>query len=81
MAMKKEEIKASIEKLLSEVEEEDIGISLLSFYQNQEELCFFAEMDRERVLKILEKLSKDSQRHKTILNEVIVKLETKLHEN
>lgn len=82
MVMKKEKIKDLISKLLSEIEEEDIGISLFStFYQNDIELSFFTNPDRERVLKILKKLSDDSKRHKIILGKVIVELEKKIHEN
>ena len=77
--MKREEIKTIIEKLLADIEEEDIGISLFStFYQNQDELHFFKEEDREQVAKILKKLSEDSKRHKTILAEVIQHLEQKI---
>ncbi len=76
--MKKEEIKKIIEKLLSEIQEEDIGISLFStFYQNKEDLNFFKEEDRSCVLKILKRLSEDSQRHKTILEKIIGNLESK----
>ncbi|MBI3312825.1 MAG: hypothetical protein HYZ83_01130 [Candidatus Omnitrophica bacterium] len=78
--MKKEEIKTIIKKLLQEIEEEDIGISLFStFYQNEEELSFFKEADREHVLKILKKLADDSKRHKTILEHIIRNLEDKAH--
>lgn len=80
--MTKEEIKKLIQKLLSDIEEEDIGISLFStFYQNDEELRLFQKEDREQVLKILKKLSDDSKRHKTILEKVIHHLETKCHES
>lgn len=78
--MKKEEIKETIKKLLQEIEEEDIGISLFStFYQNEEDLKFFKEGDRKQVLRILKKLSEDSKRHKTILGHVIRNLENKYH--
>ena len=81
MVMKKDEIKELIEKLLTDIEEEDIGISLFStFYQNQEELHFFKSDDREQVLKILKKLSDDSKRHKALLMKVIDHLELKCHE-
>lgn len=79
--MKKDEFRGIIEKLLSAIEEEDIGISLFStFYQNEEELRFFREEDRPRVLKILKKLSDDSKHHKGILTRVIGHLERKSHE-
>ena len=82
MTMKAEEIKGLIERLLSEIEEEDVGISLFStFYQNESELDFFIKPDRERVLKILKKLSDDSKRHKAMLGKVIGELEKKIHEN
>lgn len=78
--MKKGEIKETIKRLLQEIEEEDIGISLFStFYQNEEDLKFFKGEDRQRVLRILKKLSEDSQRHKTILGHVIRNLEKKSH--
>jgi hypothetical protein len=81
MVMKQEQIKTIIGKLLADIEEEDIGISLFStFYQNQEELHFFKEQDREQVLTILKKLSDDSKRHKSILAKVIHHLELKSYE-
>ena len=81
MLMKKEEVFEIIDKLLHEIEEEDIGISLFStFYQNGEELRFFKEEDREAVLKILKRLSEDSKRHKTILGRIIEHLGRKVHE-
>ena len=79
--MKKEEIKEIIDKLLTEIEEEDIGISLFStFYQSESDLRFFKEEDRARVLKILKKVSEDSKRHKGLLEKIIVVLGEKLHE-
>ncbi|MBI3317082.1 MAG: hypothetical protein HYZ85_03655 [Candidatus Omnitrophica bacterium] len=70
--MEKSEITAIIEKLLEEIEEEDIGISLLTtHFQNQEELDFFQKEDKERVIHILEKLAEDSKRHKNILEKII----------
>ena len=80
--MKTEEIREIIERLLQEIEEEDIGISLFSaFFQNEEELRFFKEEDRRRVLKILEKLSEDSRQHKNMLEKIISDLGKKAHEN
>jgi 1,4-dihydroxy-2-naphthoyl-CoA synthase len=65
-------IKEMIQKLLSEIEEEDIGISLLTtHYRDNAELAFFSEPDRGRVMEILHRLSEDSQRHKLLLGEVI----------
>ncbi|HLD50002.1 MAG TPA: hypothetical protein VJC08_02260 [bacterium] len=79
--MKKEEIKEIMDKLLREIEEEDIGISLFStFYQNQDELHFFKAEDRERVSKILKKLSDDSKHHKGILEKIINALGEKFYE-
>ncbi len=79
--MKKEEIKKIMEKLLAEIEEEDIGISLLStFYQGEEDLGFFKEEDRIRVVNILKTLSEDSARHKIVLEKIIDLLGKKLHE-
>ncbi len=78
--MEKKEIKRLMDGLLSEIEEEDIGISLFStFYQNTSDLYFFTEPDRERVLKILKKLSDDSKQHKIILEKVITELGEKFH--
>ncbi len=80
--MKKPEIRAIIDQLLQEIEEEDVGISLFtSFYQNKEELHFFKEDDRSRVLKILQKLSDDSRQHKNILERIIGELGRRLHGN
>ena len=70
--MKKEEVKEMINRLLQEVEEEDIGISLLSiFHQGVDELEFFKEDDRRRVVEILKKLSEDSRRHKVLIEKII----------
>lgn len=80
--MKKEEIRGLVDRLLEEIEEEDIGISLFTtFYQNKEELAFFKEDDRDHVLEILKKLSDDSRRHKNILEKIIFRLEKKQNEN
>ena len=78
--MKKKEIRGIIEQLLAEIEEEDIGISLFcTFFQNEEELRFFSECDRGRVLKIMRKLSEDSARHKEILEKIIGEMGRKIH--
>ena len=78
-SMKKEEVKDIMDKLLAEIEEEDIGISLFSTYcQNEADLHFFKEEDRERVLKLLKKLSEDSKRHKVLLEKIIDTLGKKL---
>ena len=75
MELTKAEVKALIDKLLGEIEEEDVGISLFStFYQDEQELAFFAPADRERVLKILKKLLEDSKRHKGMLEQIIAEL-------
>ena len=64
-----------IDKLLGEIEEEEVGISLLTTqYQNQEELSFFSPEDRERVMLILKKLSDDSHQHKRLLEKIITHL-------
>jgi hypothetical protein len=76
------EIRRMIEKLLAEIEEEDIGISLFTTqYQDEDEMAFFAEPDRANVRKILERLTADSRHHKEILKEVIAHLEEKCDEN
>jgi len=65
-----------IQKLLREIEEEEVGISLLStHYQDGGELDFFKADDRERVVRILKRLAEDSGRHKQILIEIIGRLE------
>ncbi|HCM41977.1 MAG TPA: hypothetical protein DIS66_01495 [Candidatus Omnitrophica bacterium] len=80
--MNSEQLRQMINRILTDVEEEDIGISLLSrHYQNREELSFFTETDREAVRQILEKLSKDSERHKAMLQDLIEFLGEKLHES
>jgi dsDNA-binding SOS-regulon protein len=74
-AMTKEKIREMIGKLLGEIEEEEVGISLLNtHYQNQEELAFFTPEDRERVMVILKKLSDDSHRHKKLLEKIVTQL-------
>ena len=79
--MKKKDRRAVQEELIHEIEEEDIGISLLSiFYQNNAELCFFKSEDREKILKILRVLSEDSRRHKEILERLISYLGGARHE-
>ncbi len=79
--IKKEELRAIMEGLIREIEEEDIGISLFStFYQTEDELQFFKKEDREIVLKTLKRLSEDSKRHKEILRRIIFLLEKKYHE-
>jgi len=79
--MKPEQIRELINSVLQDAEEEEIGISLLSrHYQNQSELAFFNEIDRKAVFQILEKLSKDSQRHKQMLDELVDYLGEKLNE-
>ncbi len=78
--MTKGEIKEIMKKLLKEIEEEDIGISLFStFCESQEELAFFKEEDREWVVRILKRLSEDSKRHKAMLESLIDSLGGKLH--
>lgn len=81
-SVKKEEVKQIIEKLLAEIEEEDIGISLFSTcYQDAEDLRFFKDPDRERLLAILKKISDDSRRHKNILERIVTLLGKKICEN
>lgn len=80
--MNSEQLKGLINRVLADVEEEDIGISLLSrHYQNQDELSFFNETDRKTVHQILEKLSKDSEQHKKMLQELVDFLGEKLRES
>jgi len=80
--MNSEKLRSLINTILADVEEEDIGISLLSrHYQNQDELSFFSEADRKTVHQILEKLSQDSEQHKRMLQELVEFLGEKLHES
>ena len=79
--IKKERVREIINQLLHEIEEEDIGISLFStWYQVAEELSFFKEEDRERVVKILTRLADDSKRHKKHLDKIISELGKHSHE-
>ena len=79
--MESNQIRALIEKLLSEVEEEDIGISLLSRqYQNKLEMSFFNSEDQKKIVQILAKLSQDSERHKQMLQDLVDFLGEKLNE-
>ena len=85
--MRKAEIRGLIDRLMCEIEEEDIGISLFSTYcQGEDELAFFKKEDREHIVKIIKKLSDDSHRHKKILTGIIEHLgshlgECRCHEN
>ena len=79
--MRRERAKALIDKLLREIEEEDVGIGLFSiFSQNPEDLKFFKDNDRDRLLQIIKILSEDSKRHKIILEKIISNLGQKHHE-
>ena len=79
--MDKELIRKIINNLLKEVEEEEIGINLMSaHYQSGEDLRFFEPAERERVIKILKSMSEDSCRHKRMLDEMIAELTEKLRE-
>lgn len=70
--MLKKRIRALIKVLLSEVEEEDVGIGLFSiFAASAEDLSFFRQDDKERVLDILKILSDDSRRHKEMLDRIV----------
>lgn len=78
--MEQGQIRLLINRVLADVEEEDIGISLLSRqYQNQHELSLFSAEDQDKVLKILERLSQDSERHKQMLQDLVDFLGEKLH--
>ncbi len=80
--MEKERAGQIIRKLLEEMEEEDVGMSLLTtFSRERSELSFFNVRDEERVLQILEKLSDDSRRHKNILKQIVTCLERRYHGN
>lgn len=77
--MDKKDIKAFILKLVNEIEEEDIGISLFTtFYRNEDELIFFNPAHRERILKIFKGVSEDSLRHKKMIKTIISEMEKKL---
>lgn len=73
--MKSQKTKEIIERLLNEIEEEDVGICLFTTsYQNKEELSFFKDQDRKRILEIFKKVSEDSQRHKLMIKKIIAEL-------
>ncbi len=79
--MRKAEIRNIIERLIHEIEEEDIGISLFTtFYQDESELDFFSDEDKKRVRVILRKLSEDSAHHKKALEKIILRLEEQYRE-
>lgn len=74
-AMKRVERRRIIEKLLDEMEEEDIGISLFSSqYLDAVDLKFFNEKDRAAVVFILKCLTEDSKRHRVMLEHIIEEL-------
>ncbi len=78
--MKPVQIRILIQKILAEVEEEDVGISLLSRqYQNEEELNFFSKEDQEKICLTLERLAQDSERHKKMLQKLVDFLGEQLH--
>ncbi|MDP3920601.1 MAG: hypothetical protein Q8R76_07340 [Candidatus Omnitrophota bacterium] len=75
MNLRGNEKKAMIGKLLVDMEEEDVAISLFDiFMKNTDELEYFPEEERSRVVKILKRLSDDSKRHKEMLWEIIDRL-------
>ena len=79
--MEKEKLRGIIKRLIGEIEEEDIGISLLqTYHMDHEDLGFFSDPDRERVIKILKKLADDSKEHKEILGQLIEAFTEKLNE-
>lgn len=80
--MEKLRIREIIDKLLHEIEEEDISISLfLTFYQNQQELRFFNNDDRERIVHVLRGMAMDSKRHKEMVGKIINHLGRKYEES
>lgn len=65
-----------IEKLLDDIEEEEICMSLLNtHYQDVEELRFFEPEKREKIVHVLQRLAEDSKRHKQMIIKVIEMLE------
>jgi len=65
-----------IEKLLDDIEEEEICMSLLNtHYQDRQELLFFDEPQREKVSHILHRMASDSERHKGMIMKMISLLE------
>ncbi len=80
MSSEKENIKNIIDLLLVDIEEEEVGISLLStFYQNEEELTLFSNGNKKTVMRILKRLADDSMRHKQIVEEIIDLLSKEYH--
>ena len=79
--LKKEKIKEMIDKLLTEIEEEEVGISLFTtHYRNQEELNFFKSPDKQRVMQIIERITADSNKHKKLLETLVGHLGKKMQE-
>lgn len=77
--MDKKNIKEFILRLVNEIEEEDIGLSLFTtFYQDKDDLSFFNPVNRERVLKVLKTVADDSRRHKKMIETIISEMEKKL---
>ncbi len=78
--MDSERIQRHIKHLLEEVEEEDVGINLFRLHcQCEDELEFFSASDRARVIKIFDRMMKDSEQHKKLLQTVIEHLGEKLN--
>lgn len=78
--MRKERAKEIKNKLMLEIEEEEIGISLYSaLYPQKNDLRFFKNEDRERVAQILKRISDDSERHKVILEKIIMRIGERHH--
>lgn len=80
--MKTQDVDAIIARLLDEMEEEDVGISLFTtVYQIDDDLKFFSAADRKRIKGILNRLSDDSHRHKKMLEAIVMALGEARHEN
>lgn len=79
-AMKRVERRRIIEKLLDEMEEEDVGISLFSSqYLDSADLEFFGEKDRQTVIFILKRLTEDSRRHRIMLEHIVEEVGRQSH--
>lgn len=80
--VEKYRIREIINTLIEAIDEEDIGISLCATqYQLDDELVYFKQEEKKRVVEILNRLVSDSERHKEIIKEIINALGDKFDAN
>lgn len=57
-----------IKKIAHSLQEEEVDIYVLNlYYRNSEDMKFFSEKDRKRVIKIFDILMSDTKRHAELL--------------